>query len=216
MGLFRKKADPITERARDLDDKIAALQAEIKKLSHQASAPPTAPAAPTGPGPAAAHPKAPGGSNPAANNPPPGQAPPVDRPSAIPRFTNPERPSPRLRSTARPHRPAPTPPPGSLEPVFEQLNQPEIQPDGSLPSPEPEELGTRRDDMSSLWQRFLRHFRGPVTSNPKLVNYLAAGSIQGLQPLRYEKRVARNRFIVFAGLLLLLLWGLIVMLFSRH
>jgi ABC-type microcin C transport system permease subunit YejB len=47
------------------------------------------------------------------------------------------------------------------------------------------------------------------------VNYLAAGSIQGLRPLRYEKRVARNRFIVFVVVLILALWGLIVMLMKR-
>jgi hypothetical protein len=51
--------------------------------------------------------------------------------------------------------------------------------------------------------------RGPSTTNPKLVSYLAAGGIQGLRPLRYEKRVARNRFIVFVAVLLLLLLGLI-------
>jgi hypothetical protein len=47
------------------------------------------------------------------------------------------------------------------------------------------------------------------------VNYLAAGSIQGLRPLRYEKRVARNRFIVLAVILLLALWGLIAIFFNK-
>ena len=37
--------------------------------------------------------------------------------------------------------------------------------------------------------------RGSPAVNPKLVSYLAAGSIKGLRPLRYEKRIARNRFI---------------------
>jgi predicted nucleic acid-binding Zn ribbon protein len=39
------------------------------------------------------------------------------------------------------------------------------------------------------------------------VSYLAAGGIQGLRPLRYEKRVARNRFIAFVAVLVLLLLG---------
>ena len=56
-------------------------------------------------------------------------------------------------------------------------------------------------------RRLRSHFRGPSTSNPKLVSYLAAGGIQGLRPLRIEKRVARNRFIVFATLLFLTLLG---------
>jgi hypothetical protein len=59
------------------------------------------------------------------------------------------------------------------------------------------------------------NFSSRPASNPKLVNYLAAGSIQGLRPLRYEKRVARNRFIVLTIVLLLVLLGIISM-FLRH
>src|SRR4051812_36651264 len=33
MGLFKKKSDPITERARDLNDQIAALQEQIASLA---------------------------------------------------------------------------------------------------------------------------------------------------------------------------------------
>ena len=40
--------------------------------------------------------------------------------------------------------------------------------------------------------------------NPKLVNYLAAGSIQGLRPMRYEKRVARNRVLALDVIVILL------------
>jgi hypothetical protein len=101
------------------------------------------------------------------------------------------------------------------EPIFEDVNQPQIKADTEPPVSTPEDLGTRKSDLPSWWQRLLRHFHGPVTSNPKLVNYLAAGSIQGLQPLRYEKRVARNRFIFFAMVLLLALWGLIAMLIGK-
>jgi hypothetical protein len=48
-----------------------------------------------------------------------------------------------------------------------------------------------------------------------MVHYLAAGSIQGLRPLRYERRVARNRFLAFLALLLLVLWGLAYWSFKR-
>jgi ABC-type microcin C transport system permease subunit YejB len=41
-----------------------------------------------------------------------------------------------------------------------------------------------------------------------MVNFLAAGSIQGLRPLRYERRVARNRFLAFTVLLVFVLIGL--------
>ena len=47
------------------------------------------------------------------------------------------------------------------------------------------------------------------------MNYLAAGSIQGLRPLRYEKRVARNRFIFLVVVLVLVLWGILAVIFKR-
>jgi hypothetical protein len=69
------------------------------------------------------------------------------------------------------------------------------------------ELGVRKYDLPALLRRLREHFRGPSTTNPKLVSYLAAGGIQGLRPLRYEKRVARNRFIFFVIFLVLILLG---------
>jgi hypothetical protein len=36
-----------------------------------------------------------------------------------------------------------------------------------------------------------------------------------LRPLRYEKRVARNRFIFLVAVLLLVLWGIIAVIFKR-
>ncbi len=71
------------------------------------------------------------------------------------------------------------------------------------------ELGVRKYDLPALFSRIRNHFRGPAASNPKLVSYLAAGGIQGLRPLRYETRVARNRFIVLVIVLFLTLLGLI-------
>ena len=77
------------------------------------------------------------------------------------------------------------------------------------------ELGVRKYDLIAGWQRVKNIFKPPPASNPKLVNYLAAGSIQGLRPLRYEKRVARNRFIFFVAVLLLMLWGLVWWMIKR-
>jgi len=121
---------------------------------------------------------------------------------------------PRLRSTALPHKPA-NPAAAATEPIFEEIAQNPFNGFPQVPGQAPEELGTRKTDMSALLDRIKNHFRGPSTSNPKLVNYLAAGSIQGLRPLRYEKRVARNRFIVLAVFLLILLWGLIAIFFNK-
>jgi len=129
-------------------------------------------------------------------------------------------PSPKYRSTALPQgaaipraaeKPALRTP--KAEPVFEDLKRGPLMPGADHEAPEIfNELGVRKYDLPALWKRLSNHFRGPTTSNPRLVNYLAAGGVQGLRPLRYEKRVARNRVVVLAtiffGLLLgtLLLW----------
>lgn len=130
---------------------------------------------------------------------------------------------PRLRSTALPHaaaspgpvslpaapEPRRTAPPG--EPIFERVDQGRLQPQGEAATTPHHynELGVRKYDLPALLRRMGNQFRGPSTTNPKLVSYLAAGGIQGLRPLRYEKRVARNRFIVFVVFLVLVLLGLI-------
>ena len=143
--------------------------------------------------------------------------------------------APRLRSTALPHghviehipappasTPSPAPPakpaPRVLgDPVFEDVDRQRLKARievGATPE-HYNELGMRKYDLPALLARLRNNFRGPSTNNPKLVNYLAAGGIQGLRPLRYEKRVARNRFIVLVIVLFLVLLGLISA-FVRH
>jgi hypothetical protein len=125
---------------------------------------------------------------------------------------------PRLRSTALPRgstvshpapEPAAPPAPAVHEPIFEQVGQDLLKSRGEgATTPEHyNELGVRKYDLPALVRRIRAHFRGPSTTNPKLVSYLAAGGIQGLRSLRYEKRVARNRFIAFVVILFLLLLG---------
>ena len=172
MAWFRKKLDPISDRERSLNEEIAELEEQIKKLdSHVQS----------------------------------------------------DQSQPRLRSTAIPqgatvsHSPtetAPEPAPAH-EPIFEEVNQNLLKSKTEAATPEHyNELGVRKYDLPALFQRLRNHFRGPATTNPRLVSYLAAGGIQGLRPLRYEKRVARNRFIVLVVGLFLLLLG-IILVFSR-
>ena len=171
MAWFKKKPDPISDRARALNDEIAALESRIKTLDAQ-----------------------------------------VQRRQA----------QPRLRSTALPqgatlsHAPPKTGPPVQ-EPIFEEVEQHRLHPQADTPST-PEhynDLGMRKYDLPALLRRIRSQFRGPSTTNPKLVSYLAAGGIHGLRPLRHEKRVARRRFIVLAAFLFLALWGLIFT-FFRH
>jgi hypothetical protein len=174
MSVFRKKADPISDRARELADEIARLEAKAKELDARMQQ---------------------------------------------------DRAQPRLRSTALPHGstaiphalPVPTPPvpaprpPTSEDPIFEEVG-PDLLKARAEAASTPEhynDLGVRKYDLPELFRRFRAHFRGPSTTNPKLVSYLAAGGIQGLRPLRIEKRVARNRFIALVLILFLILLGLI-------
>jgi hypothetical protein len=158
-----------------LNDQIAALESEIKKLDTQLQRAPVTPAAP------------------------------------------------RFRSTALPpgatisSAPEKTAPPPAAEPVFEEINHPPLQARAEAETPDHyNELGVRKYDLPALWQRVRNHLRGPTTTNPRLVNYLAAGGVHGLRPLRYEKRVARNRFIFFAAALFFLLLGVILVFVRNH
>jgi hypothetical protein len=173
MASAKKKTDPISDRSRALNEQIAALEAEIKKLDLQLQRVPI----------------------------------------------------PKLRSTAIPHgatvarKPElpPPPPPVAHEPVFEKMNQKLFQSRTEIETPDHyNKLGARKYDLPALWNRLRNHFRGPTTTNPRLVNYLAAGGVHGLRPLRYEKRVARNRFIFFAAALFLLLLGTLLIYLHSH
>lgn len=124
-------------------------------------------------------------------------------------------PEPKYRSTAMPRgetsaRAAEKNPSSApAEPVFEEISSAKIN--GGLEPGSPEiynELGVRKYDLPALWRRIRNHFRGPSTSNPRLVNYLAAGGVHGLRPLRYEKRIARNRFIWLVVIVAVGLFGL--------
>lgn len=95
------------------------------------------------------------------------------------------------------------------EPVFEEISQERIHtPTETASAPELyNELGVRKYDLPALTRRVKGLFTGPTTTNPKLVSYLAAGGIRGLQPLRKEKRIARNRFLLFTAILFAVLLG---------
>ncbi len=100
------------------------------------------------------------------------------------------------------------------DPVFEPVDQNRLH-DTKIPNPfsktkEPRSIQT--EGSVSFWEKLTRFFRGPTSSNPRLVNYLAAGNIHGLRPLRYEKRIHRNRTLLWVGILLVALIGLIKML----
>jgi len=96
------------------------------------------------------------------------------------------------------------------DPIFESVDRkwtgtpwkPKIAPAIS------DDLEVGKNQFERGLRRLARVFHAPPARNPKLVSYLAAGSIKGLRPLRYEKRIARNRTIALSIILVLLLWGI--------
>jgi hypothetical protein len=177
MAWFRKKPDPISDRARALNEEIARLELQIKQLDSR-----------------------------------------VQREQSTGR-----------RATAAPQTTAASPPTAGAvaregaaqavahEPIFEDLDRNRLKARGETANTPRHynELGVRKYDLPAFWRRLRNHFHGPSTSNPKLVSYLAAGGIQGLRPLRYEKRVARNRVIALAVILFFTFLG-IILVYSRH
>ena len=131
--------------------------------------------------------------------------------------------APKLRSTALPHGatllrkpdPAPAPKPAVHEPVFEEV-KPIREGDEAATPDQFNELGVRKYDVPALIARWRAHFNRPPASNPRLVTYLAAGGVRGLRPLRYEKRVARKRFVALVCLLLVILLGIFYTFLHNH
>ena len=159
MSMFRKKSDPLSERARALEAEISALQAQIKQAESDQ---------PLWPG------------------------------------------TPKLRPATLPggHRAEAVAAPAA--PVFEDVDQKRLKTSvalAPLAGPHPE-LGPRPRGFFATVQNLKRRFGLTPSSNPKLVKLLDSGQIQGLRPLRYERRVARNRFFILTALLLAVLYGL--------
>jgi hypothetical protein len=131
-----------------------------------------------------------------------------------------EQAQPRLRSTAQPHAPpAPAQPVAApADPAFEEVSHQKVtNPFGSESTASHyNELGVRKYDPLAILRKWWSQLRGTATSNPTLVRYLAAGNVEGLKVLRYEKRVARNRFFALCGLFIALIWGLVYFYYVRR
>jgi hypothetical protein len=215
MGWLGKKSDPLAVRAKDLGDEIARLEREIAKLSAPPKAGRVAPLSGEAKLPAEGSPT----TLPSAPIPAPLPPPEPVSPAIAPLNSSP---TPGSSSPARPAKPLPGP--SSRTIGVDRSPRP-----GPAPTPTPAVVsanvrapgqdarfnaqGVRKFDIQAWWQRLMNHFRGPTANNPRMVQFLAAGSVHGLTPLRYEKRVARNRFIGLFALLLLVLWGLSRVLF---
>jgi hypothetical protein len=130
--------------------------------------------------------------------------------------------TPKLRSTTLPHgvtinrtRESAPPPKRVNEPVFEEVKP--VRADDETAGPDQfNELGVRKYDLPALFDRLRRQFSRPAAGDSRLVTYLAAGGVRGLRPLRYEKRIARRRFIVLVVILFIILFGLVSIFIHRR
>lgn len=91
------------------------------------------------------------------------------------------------------------------------MPRPAPKPSAVVPEPaaHPElynELGVRKFDLAGAWRRLTAWWRPPPPSNPHLVKYLAYGGLREPVALRFEKRVARNRFLMLVAAFLVVLW----------
>mgnify|MGYP006205144069 CR=1 FL=1 len=75
--------------------------------------------------------------------------------------------------------------------------------------------GVRKFDLAGWWLRARRQPAPSPAGNDKLVAYLAAGRNYGYTALRSERRVARNRFILLAFVLLAMLWTVLSLLIPQ-
>ena len=134
-------------------------------------------------------------------------------------------PAPKFRSSSQPAAELPAQPVEKTaapvlvtrEPVFEEIQHAPATARTDTESAEHfNQLGMRKYDLPALFHRIRNHLRGPTTTNPRLVNYLAAGGVHGLRPLRYEKRVARNRFIALVIVIVVVLLGLLPFFLRSH
>ena len=113
---------------------------------------------------------------------------------------NQRQPSPSVRGVLA-DRPIPTPAP-----------RPSSLPSGGFHS---SSAPLDRYNLVEAWARWKTKF-GPRPRTPSgLVTLMAAGSVHGLRPLRYERKIARRRFLLSLSFLLLILYGIARIMFRN-
>ncbi|MCX8157885.1 MAG: hypothetical protein N3J91_15835 [Verrucomicrobiae bacterium] len=137
----------------------------------------------------------------------------------------PARPSSPVGTAASPRTAPPAAPGGGPVRPREVPSRPAVTPPMPRPAPKPaavvpepaahpelyNELGVRKFDLAGAWRRLTAWWQPQPPSNPLLVKYLAYGGLREPVALRFEKRVARNRFLVLVGAFLVVLWILLTL-----
>ena len=101
--------------------------------------------------------------------------------------------SPHATSQAVPSRNTPTPAP---------------RPSAGIPTGLESGAPPDRYNLVEAWGRLKSRLGARPRQPSGLVNLMAAGSVHGLRPLRYERKIARRRFILSLSFLLLVLYGI--------
>jgi len=104
----------------------------------------------------------------------------------------------------------------SMGALFETVEHDDLRVAEQIRDPEAHynALGVRKLDPMAWVRRRTGKKSEPKTKtapeeadHQKLVQYMAAGGVQGIEPLRREKRIARNRFLMMFLVFLLILCG---------
>jgi len=109
-----------------------------------------------------------------------------------------------------PARPVQRPVPGPSGPVStaRPVAIPAPRPSSGIPSAPDGAAPPNRYNLVEALARWKARLGGRPRSPSGLVTLMAAGSVHGLRPLRYERKIARRRFILSLSFLLLVLYGI--------
>ena len=119
-------------------------------------------------------------------------------------------PLPPLRPASRQPTPVvPATPQATSQPLSAR-SAPIPAPRPSVGAPTGAETGAPPDryNLVEAWGRLKSRLGARPRQPSGLVNLMAAGSVHGLRPLRYERKIARRRFILSLSFLLLVLYGI--------
>lgn len=198
MAWFKKKRSPIEQRLNELDDQIAALENQLRRQQQEEEEAARRAAQESTPAPPSTEPDSGNHREP---------APAAPKPTQRPRF----------RTTVTPRGVSPV---HGIEPhevdffarrdkpvdfSLEAGNETPSKPAGDR-SPAPPTESTPPGFVEQVGRLFGR--QKPPEQTERLANFLSTGSFQRIKPLKYEKRVARNRFFVL--LMILVVVGFIL------
>lgn len=104
--------------------------------------------------------------------------------------------------------------PNILEDLTPQFKQKNIdQPDTPITADHFNEFGVQKIDLLG---KIKKHFNPPQDKDEKakLAQRLIATNLQGRPMLRHERRIQRNRFIIFTIIIAIFLFGILALLFK--